>query len=667
MINQNKKYVSDAYNGTIVELSFENRDLANEGHYALPTAVNGIPGAVKPDNQTLVVDADGTLSVNTDRIPLLSEGILPSSVVPAVAISSVHVVDSEEAMLALAGAEEGDVAIRSDLNKTFILSVSDPGSYADLANWKEILTSSNTILSVNGQTGAVALDAEDVGAAPAVHTHSSLTDGTNTLSIPAKSGTIATTDDIPVVPPAPAIPTIAAGSNGNFAALDGSGNIIDSEYVSGDFETAGSITLHDGLNTAHSALFAAKADTVHAHSSLTDGTNTLSIPAKSGTIATTDDIPVVPPAPAIPTIAAGSNGNFAALDGSGNIIDSEYVSGDFETAGSITLHDGLNTAHSALFAAKADTVHAHSSLTDGTNTLSIPAKSGVIATTEDIPWINQKANDRQIVMYSGETTYGQKSLGSSGIDATELQSAMLTIRNGIVTPISLQTSLMNKSDTSHTHSSLVNNGYTLTAPVKSGTIATTADIIRPIVLLSVPTGTALCCTPGTEPVMYTGDRTLTGVSTNNICRFNLKELGDHTFFIRGGKYKTFNIDCVKLYRFSFADVYGAMIDDTQSDPSLTRLEDAVGKTFTPQIGAAQEGASDFDALEIYKDIKLCNLVDGEVAYYEGDAGFSRTPASGDVMVEIPKFYYKIDKTETDKTKILISAMQQEGYSISPAH
>jgi len=88
-----------------------------------------------------------------------ADGKIPSSQVPAIAITDTFVVASELAMLSLSTAEQGDVAVRTDLNKSFILV---SGSYSVLSNWQELLTPTDTILSVNGQTGVVVLDTDDI-------------------------------------------------------------------------------------------------------------------------------------------------------------------------------------------------------------------------------------------------------------------------------------------------------------------------------------------------------------------------------------------------------------------------------------------------------------------------------------------------------------------------
>jgi hypothetical protein len=92
--------------------------------------------------------------------PLGSDSKIASTYLPAIAITETDVVNSQSAMLALT-AEVGDIAIRTDINKSFVLADSPAST---LANWKELLTPTDTVLSVNGQVGAVDLDYADVGA-----------------------------------------------------------------------------------------------------------------------------------------------------------------------------------------------------------------------------------------------------------------------------------------------------------------------------------------------------------------------------------------------------------------------------------------------------------------------------------------------------------------------
>lgn len=88
----------------------------------------------------------------------LVSGTIPASVLPPLAINDVFEAASQTAMLALT-AQRGDVAIRSDNGRSYILAADDASI---LANWKQ-LTAAGDVLSVAGKTGAVTLVKSDVG------------------------------------------------------------------------------------------------------------------------------------------------------------------------------------------------------------------------------------------------------------------------------------------------------------------------------------------------------------------------------------------------------------------------------------------------------------------------------------------------------------------------
>lgn len=96
--------------------------------------------------------ANGYASLNAN-------GKIPNSQIPALAISETFIVANQAAMLALT-AEQGDVAIRTDINKSFILR-QEPST--TLGNWSELLTPTSPVQSVNGLTGTVVLDKTNVG------------------------------------------------------------------------------------------------------------------------------------------------------------------------------------------------------------------------------------------------------------------------------------------------------------------------------------------------------------------------------------------------------------------------------------------------------------------------------------------------------------------------
>lgn len=86
------------------------------------------------------------------------DGYIDGSIIPAIAIMDIFEISSESAMLATT-AQQGDIAVRSDINKTFILKQSPAST---LSNWVELKTPTDTVLSVNGQTGVITLTTSNI-------------------------------------------------------------------------------------------------------------------------------------------------------------------------------------------------------------------------------------------------------------------------------------------------------------------------------------------------------------------------------------------------------------------------------------------------------------------------------------------------------------------------
>lgn len=140
--------------GALAVYSFVNTNYAAKSHTHAAAQVTGLGTA-----------ATKNTGIASGNIPILdTNGKLVKSVIPAVAISNTFTAANQTAMLALSSAEEGDIAIRTDLNKTFILTSSAANAYSTLANWQELLTPTDAVSSVNGQTGAVMLTAANVSA-----------------------------------------------------------------------------------------------------------------------------------------------------------------------------------------------------------------------------------------------------------------------------------------------------------------------------------------------------------------------------------------------------------------------------------------------------------------------------------------------------------------------
>jgi hypothetical protein len=138
----------------------------------------------------------------------LVSGLVPTSQIPALALTTAVPVDSQAAMLALTAAQvqPGDLAVRSDGAGTFILTTADPSV---LASWTRLNAPTDAVTSVNGQLGTVSLAAADVGAPP---TTRAITAGTGLTG----GGTLAA-DRALAVAYGTAAGTAAQGNDGRLA------------------------------------------------------------------------------------------------------------------------------------------------------------------------------------------------------------------------------------------------------------------------------------------------------------------------------------------------------------------------------------------------------------------------------------------------------------------
>jgi len=112
------------------------------------------------------------------------------------------------------------------------------------------------------------------------------------------------------------------------------------------------------------------------------------------------------------------------------------------------------------------------------------------------------------------------------------------------------------------------------------------------------------------------------------------------------------------------DIYGVEVDF--ENKKFTRLGGAVNK----------QPGNDFDGINAFGGRRRCNLADdGTVNAYEGDQGYVEDGSNGQVMVEQPKFYYKVVplKTETvggrvllRKARYYVSDTAKTGFKLHPA-
>lgn len=136
---------------TKTKITYDSKGLVTGGADAgiaditgLQTSLNAKENLANKDQPSGYAGLDGSGKINPAQLP-------------AIAVTDTNVVASQSAMLALT-AEVGDLAVRTDLNKTFILRVSPAST---LGNWQELLTPTDSVTSVYGRTGAVTSQSGD--------------------------------------------------------------------------------------------------------------------------------------------------------------------------------------------------------------------------------------------------------------------------------------------------------------------------------------------------------------------------------------------------------------------------------------------------------------------------------------------------------------------------
>lgn len=119
-------------------------------------------GHIHDDRYYTQSETDSLLSDKMDKdqkgvanglASLGSDGKIPTGQLPALAINNTFTVSSQSAMLGLT-AQRGDVAIRTDQGRTYILAADAP---ATLGNWKEIIASPSVDMATTSSAGIVEL------------------------------------------------------------------------------------------------------------------------------------------------------------------------------------------------------------------------------------------------------------------------------------------------------------------------------------------------------------------------------------------------------------------------------------------------------------------------------------------------------------------------------
>ncbi|GAA6521681.1 hypothetical protein K440107A6_15490 [Lawsonibacter asaccharolyticus] len=138
-----------------------------------------------------------------------------------------------------------------------------------------------------------------------------------------------------------------------------------------------------------------------------------------------------------------------------------------------------------------------------------------------------------------------------------------------------------------------------------------------------------------------------------------KETGDQTFFLtfvfEGDKNYSEARYSRKVTVESLTSVFGVSWDSSNPSTALTRLTKAndPNKLVTvdittepvPAVGTGS-GSSPFDSYMPWMGMEEYNIINtsGKVLNKKGESGFTRTNINMPVMVKIPEFYYKIEKS-----------------------
>lgn len=139
------------------------------------------------------------------------------------------------------------------------------------------------------------------------------------------------------------------------------------------------------------------------------------------------------------------------------------------------------------------------------------------------------------------------------------------------------------------------------------------------------------------------------VGANGLAVFRGLTEGKWTITITNGTdtaTKTVEIKADYQAEITFVKIYGISRDITAASPAWARTDDAVGKTATATVGTVA-GHSDFDSCYPWSGI------------------VRKTLSSGDVMVEIPKFWYRRYRSGNVEY-IKIADKPTSGFALHPA-
>ena len=142
--------------GTYTKVTVNEKGLITKTELLTPEDIPALTLSKITDAGTAAARNVGTAEGNLVEVG--ANGKISDSVLPPLAITEPYAVNDETEMLAL-DAQKGDVAIRADEGKSYILKQT-PAS--DRTNWLELKSPECKVLSVNGKIGTVVLTTTDI-------------------------------------------------------------------------------------------------------------------------------------------------------------------------------------------------------------------------------------------------------------------------------------------------------------------------------------------------------------------------------------------------------------------------------------------------------------------------------------------------------------------------
>lgn len=142
--------------GTFTKVTVNEKGLITKTELLTPDDIPALTLAKITDAGTAAARNVGTAEGNLVEVG--ANGKIADNVLPPLAITEPYAVNDEAEMLAI-DAQKGDVAIRADEGKSYILKQT-PAS--DRTNWLELKSPECKVLSVNGKIGMVVLTTTDI-------------------------------------------------------------------------------------------------------------------------------------------------------------------------------------------------------------------------------------------------------------------------------------------------------------------------------------------------------------------------------------------------------------------------------------------------------------------------------------------------------------------------